>query len=157
MAKTIKYCPDCGSEMYDNRLAKQQGKYKPNAPDFKCPSCGKAIWLQSNKKKNNYQQRNNYTPKNIPEKTTVEKVPQSMYSAWAKDLAVVYLQANPPKNKKEVVEIFKYFLSAVKDSLNNSGQVENVKLPDIEPETQTNEVEEDVNIDDLDFGDLDNL
>lgn len=39
-------CPECGSEMWDNRAKKASGAYKPNAPDFKCKAkgCDGAIW-----------------------------------------------------------------------------------------------------------------
>jgi len=39
-----KKCPDCSSDMWDNR----DDKRNPRSPDFKCKdkSCGKAIWLE---------------------------------------------------------------------------------------------------------------
>jgi hypothetical protein len=38
-----KFCPNCTNEMYDNVAKKQAGLMKPNAPDYKCKSCGWAI------------------------------------------------------------------------------------------------------------------
>lgn len=39
-------CPNCSSEMWDNRQAKINGEANPKAPDFKCKSkeCGHAVW-----------------------------------------------------------------------------------------------------------------
>ena len=31
-----KKCPVCGSPVFDNRQKKQEGTFKPNAPDFTC-------------------------------------------------------------------------------------------------------------------------
>jgi hypothetical protein len=41
-------CPQCGSDMWDNR----EGKKNPRSPDFKCKDkvCGHAIWKDSRKK-----------------------------------------------------------------------------------------------------------
>lgn len=43
-------CPNCSSEMWDNRETKRN----PKQPDYKCKdkSCGHAIWLDSKKKSN---------------------------------------------------------------------------------------------------------
>jgi len=42
-----KRCENCsGSDFYDNRSSKANGKYKANAPDFKCKQCNKGIWLE---------------------------------------------------------------------------------------------------------------
>lgn len=39
-------CPDCNSDMWDNRAKKAAGDFKPNSPDFKCKNdkCAKVIW-----------------------------------------------------------------------------------------------------------------
>jgi len=39
-------CPNCSSEMWDNRPKKQSGEFKPTSPDFKCKNkeCGHVVW-----------------------------------------------------------------------------------------------------------------
>ena len=46
MAQYVQVCPQCGSEMWDNR----NRKTNPKAPDFKCknPQCNHAIWPSKN-------------------------------------------------------------------------------------------------------------
>lgn len=42
-------CPNCGGPVWDNRLKKASGEFKPTAPDFKCrrKDCDGAIWPDS--------------------------------------------------------------------------------------------------------------
>jgi hypothetical protein len=43
LSAPVPKCPQCGGDMWDNRTKKQSAK----SPDFKCKTCGKAIWADS--------------------------------------------------------------------------------------------------------------
>jgi len=45
-AGETRICPQCGSEMWDNRPKKASGEFKKNSPDFKCKNkdCEFVIW-----------------------------------------------------------------------------------------------------------------
>lgn len=44
-------CPQCGSDMWDNRPKKASGEFKANSPDFKCKDnkCSHVIWPERKK------------------------------------------------------------------------------------------------------------
>lgn len=77
-------CPECGGEMWDNRLKKKN----PKQPDFRCKdeNCAKAVWL---KKKSAAPAGNGYKGKS----NTGDTVPKSMYGKWAMDLVIAMFNA----------------------------------------------------------------
>ena len=40
-------CPECGSDMWDNREKKASGEFKPRSPDFTCKNCRHGVWLET--------------------------------------------------------------------------------------------------------------
>ncbi|MFZ5559192.1 MAG: hypothetical protein ACOZAL_00095 [Patescibacteria group bacterium] len=79
-------CPQCGSEMWDNRAKKKGKKISYKAPDWKCkaPECGFALWPSAI----------------VKEKTPVPKInhnhgainTDAMLLSYAKDIVIAEIE-----------------------------------------------------------------
>ena len=99
-------CPDCSTVMKDCRFNKTNPKY----PDFKCPSCQKAVWLKK-KSTGNYQPKtgnNNYGKQDYG-----NGVPKSMYGAWAANFVIALVEKGSVKTTDDIVKAYAYFVQQV--------------------------------------------
>jgi len=128
--KTVKYCPKCHTVLNDNRLAKKQGNLSPRFPDFKCPKCGYAYWVNS--KKTN-------TTSSVPSKSQSQVKISQILSSQNQTLQEI----------KSLLEQIRDYLISLNDTKTNiENEIENPESNDI---NQTSEE----NIEDIDIEDLD--
>lgn len=178
-------CPMCQSSTYDNRTSKKS----PKAPDFKCSnkSCGAGGWLNKDQSAVNFSLNGSKasvsmssiqdTPQTPPKINTYTQpraqqqqssVPDGIFTAWAKDLAVACVnKAKDIPSKEEVYDLVVFFHTKLSALLNGGCQETPAVVPASKqmyvatpPPAQKQVVEEavidssEVNLEDFNFDDL---
>lgn len=152
-------CPECGEEMWNNTFKKKKGEVKSTYPDLKCKdtSCGHAIWFKKeDKKKENKSMSTNGDG-------VYNEVPLGMYTAWAKDIVIAFVNKGTIKTEKQAFEKLEKYITIMGKIVNKpEGSIKKKnKVKEEEPEeVEEEEVEEDsadekVDLDDLNLDDLD--